>query len=99
MGSPFLYPAISLTGGPYKPSPHTVAEFFNLGDAESFAMRENLYVGKPRYDRRESGYRFTPEPVVPSYREWCAQVDANRVPILDLDSSVIGDPFKGSLAA
>lgn len=90
--TPFLYPVISLTGGPYKPSPHTVAEFFNLGDAESFAMRENLYVGEPRYDRRTSGYRAS-DPHANAYREWIASLD--EAPLTE----VHGDPFLNSRRA
>ena len=92
MGSPLLYPVISLTGGPYKPSPHTVAEFFNLGDAESFAMRENLYVGEPRYDRRTSGYRAS-DPYANAYREWLASLDETPL------TEVRGDPFLKARAA
>jgi len=95
--TPFLYPVISLTGGPYKPSPHEVATFFNLGDAESFAMRENLHIGEPRYDRRTSGYRAS-DPYANAYREWLAQVDANRVPILDLETRHLGDDTWGVAA-
>jgi hypothetical protein len=42
----------------------TVAEFFDWGDAASFAMRpemfggelRELYCAEPRYDKRERGY-------------------------------------------
>jgi hypothetical protein len=90
--TPFLYPVISLTGGPYKPSPHTVAEFFNLGDAESFAMGENLYVGEPRYDRRTSGYRAS-DPYANAYREWLASLDETPL------TEVHPDPFLNSRRA
>jgi len=92
MTYPMVYPVISLTGGPYKPSPHEVATFFNLGDAETFAMRENLYVGEPRYDRRTSGYRAS-DPYANAYREWLASLDETPL------TEVRGDPFLNSRRA
>jgi hypothetical protein len=74
MSAQFIYPVVSLSGGSYRPTPHTVAEFFELSDAETFAMRENLHIGEPRYDRRTSGYRAS-DPHANAYREWLASLD------------------------
>lgn len=61
-----------------------VASFFDHGDAVHFANRSGtegfvqrtLHIDAGRYDRRTSGYRFTPPEPVPSYREWLASLDA-----------------------
>jgi len=59
---PRLYPVISLTGGPFRPTPGTVAIFFTWSDAVSFINAElperNLYLGAEREDRRATGYRW-----------------------------------------
>lgn len=52
-------------GNPRQP---VVAEFFTWSDAVDFINhverrgfeKQTLYIGEPRYDRRASGYRFTP---------------------------------------
>jgi len=90
MSAQFIYPVVSLSGGSYRPTPHTVAEFFELSDAETFAMRENLHIGEPRYDRRTSGYR-APDPYANAYREWLASLD--ETPLTEVHSDPFGERF------
>lgn len=92
MSAQFIYPVVSLSGGSYRPTPHTVAEFFELSDAETFAMRENLHIGEPRYDRRTRGYRAS-DPYANDYREWLASLDETPL------TEVRGDPFLKARAA
>lgn len=81
-----LYPVESHTGGFYRPTPHTVAMFFDYGSAVDFihADERTLFLGDPRYDRRQKGYRFTPPQIGQSYKEWCAEQDLRRGIVRDL---------------
>ena len=96
MTYPMVYPVISLTGGPYKPSPHEVATFFNQSDAVDFVNaslgERNLYIGPAKYDRRTSGYRAS-DPYANAYREWLASLDETPL------TEVRGDPFLKARAA
>lgn len=53
----FFWP---VTDEPFAMRP--IATFFEYGDAVDFVSanlgKRNLYICKPRYDRRPSGYRF-----------------------------------------
>jgi hypothetical protein len=88
MTRPLLFPVEAHSGGSYLPTPRTVAMFFDSSSAIDFICSEHplrcLFLGEPRYDRRESGYRPAEKPS--GYREWCAAIDARK-------AETVGDPL------
>lgn len=77
----FTWPVVSLSGGPYRPTPQVVAVFFEQSDAADFVLHsdETLHIWEPRYDRRKSGYRPAPQRNWRAeFLAWCEEAD-NRL--------------------
>lgn len=89
---PLFFPVEAHTGG-YRPTPHCVAVFFDSSSAIDFIStehpRRSLYLGEPKSDRRESGYRFS------DGRDWRAEYEAWAAQF----TQVRGDPMKARAAA